>query len=51
MKNKCSRYKFRENDTLDTKGILRLIESVPSPKAKPERQKTTVRKNRTIEEK
>ena len=25
--------KFRETDTLDTKGILRLIESVPSPKA------------------
>ena len=27
--------KLRETDTLDTKGILRLIESVPSPKAKP----------------
>lgn len=27
--------KFRETDTLDTKGILRLIESVPSPKAEP----------------
>ncbi len=25
--------KNRETDTLDTKGILRLIESVPSPKA------------------
>ena len=27
--------KYRETDTLDTKGILRLIESVPSPKAEP----------------
>lgn len=27
--------KFRKTDTLDTKGILRLIESVPSPKAEP----------------
>ena len=27
--------KFRETDTLDTKGILRLIESVPSQKAEP----------------
>lgn len=27
--------KMRETDTLDTKGILRLIESVPSPKAEP----------------
>ena len=27
--------KFRETDTLDTKGILRLIESVPSSKAEP----------------
>lgn len=27
--------KMRETDTLDTKGILRLIESVPSAKAKP----------------
>ena len=27
--------KLRETDTLDTKGILRLIESVPSPKAEP----------------
>lgn len=27
--------KYRETDTLDTKGIFRLIESVPSPKAEP----------------
>ena len=27
--------KFRSTDTLDTKGILRLIESIPSPKAEP----------------
>lgn len=27
--------KLRETDTLDTKGVLRLIESVPSPKAEP----------------
>ena len=27
--------KFRETDTLDTKGVLRLIESVPSSKAEP----------------
>ena len=27
--------KLRETDTLDTKGIFRLIESVPSPKAEP----------------
>lgn len=27
--------KYRETDTLNTKGILRLIESVPSPKAEP----------------
>ncbi len=27
--------KFRNTDTLDTKGILRLIESIPSPKAEP----------------
>ena len=27
--------KMRETDTLDTKGILRLIESVPSTKAEP----------------
>lgn len=27
--------KFRETDTLDTEGIFRLIESIPSPKADP----------------
>ena len=27
--------KFRETDTLDTKGIFRLVESIPSPKAEP----------------
>ena len=27
--------KMRETDTLDTKGIFRLIESIPSPKAEP----------------
>jgi hypothetical protein len=27
--------KMRMRDVLDTKGILRLIESVPSPKAEP----------------
>lgn len=27
--------KLRETDVLDTQGILRLIESVPSPKAEP----------------
>lgn len=27
--------KYRKTDTLDTNGILRLIESVPSPKAEP----------------
>ena len=27
--------KFYNTDTLDTKGILRLMESVPSPKAEP----------------
>ena len=27
--------KYRETDTLDTKGIFRLIESVPSPNAEP----------------
>lgn len=27
--------KLRETDTLDTKGILRLIQSIPSPKAEP----------------
>ena len=27
--------KLRETDTLDTKGIFRLVESIPSPKAEP----------------
>ena len=35
LKMKAKDGKLRETDTLDTKGILRLIESVPSPKAKP----------------
>jgi len=33
LKMKAKDGKLRETDTLDTKGILRLIESVPSPKA------------------
>lgn len=35
LKIKSSDGKFYKTDTLDTKGILRLIESVPSPKAEP----------------
>lgn len=35
LKMKTQDGKLRETDTLDTKGILRLIESVPSPKAEP----------------
>lgn len=35
LKLKAQDGKLRETDTLDTKGILRLIESVPSPKAEP----------------
>ena len=35
LKMKAKDGKFRETDTLDTEGILRLIESVPSPKAEP----------------
>lgn len=35
FKLKAQDGKMRETDTLDTKGILRLIESVPSPKAEP----------------
>lgn len=35
LKMKAQDGKLRETDTLDTKGILRLIESVPSPKAEP----------------
>ena len=35
LKLKSRDGKYRETDVLDTKGILRLIESVPSPKAEP----------------
>jgi hypothetical protein len=35
LKLKSKDGKYRQTDTLDTKGILRLIESVPSPKAEP----------------
>ena len=35
LKMKASDGKVRLRDALDTKGILRLIESVPSPKAEP----------------
>ena len=35
LKMKANDDKMRETDTLDTKGILRLIESIPSPKAEP----------------
>ena len=35
LKLRATDGKLRETDTLDTKGILRLIESVPSPKAEP----------------
>ena len=35
LKMKAKDGKLSETDTLDTKGILRLIESVPSPKAEP----------------
>ena len=35
LKLKAKDGKMREKDTLDTKGILRLIESIPSPKAEP----------------
>lgn len=35
LKMKAQDGKMRETDTLDTKGILRLIESVPSAKAEP----------------
>ncbi len=35
LKLKANDGKMRETDTLDTKGILRLIESIPSPKAEP----------------
>ena len=35
LKMKARDGKFRETDALDTEGIFRLIESVPSPKAEP----------------
>ena len=35
FKMKANDGKMRETDTLDTKGILRLIESIPSQKAEP----------------
>ena len=35
LKLKAQDGKMRITDTLDTKGILRLIESIPSPKAEP----------------
>lgn len=35
LKMKASDGKMRQTDTLDTKGILRLIESISSPKAEP----------------
>ena len=35
LKMKSSDGKFYKTDVLDTKGILRLIQSVPSPKAEP----------------
>ena len=35
LKLKAPDGKMRETDTLDTKGIFRLIESIPSPKAEP----------------
>ena len=35
LKMKANDGKMRETDTLDAKGILRLIESIPSPKAEP----------------
>lgn len=35
LKLKAQDGKMRETDVLDTKGIFRLIESIPSPKAEP----------------
>ena len=35
LKLKAHDGKFHETDTLNIKGLLRLIESVPSPKAEP----------------
>ena len=35
LKLKAKDRKIRQTDTLDTEGIFRLIESIPSPKAEP----------------
>jgi len=35
LKLKAKDGKMRETDVLDTKGILRLVQSIPSPKAEP----------------
>ena len=35
LKMKSTDGKYYNTDTLDTKGIFRLIESIPSPKAEP----------------
>lgn len=35
LKMKATDGKMRETDTLDTAGVLRLIESIPIPKAEP----------------
>ena len=35
MKMQASDGKMRETDCLDTKGVLRLVQSIPSPKAEP----------------
>lgn len=35
LKMKAKDGKLRETDTLDTKGVFRLVESVPTPKAEP----------------
>ena len=35
LKMKAKDRKIRQTDTLDTEGIFRLIESIPSPKAEP----------------
>ncbi len=35
LKMQASDGKMRETDCLDTKGVLRLVQSIPSPKAEP----------------
>ena len=35
LKMKAKDGKYRETDTLNTEGVFRLIESIPSPKAEP----------------